>query len=161
MANFINNRTKANATMFIGMCLPAVCDKDFVQGLLNMELADMQSAIEPMFGAPLAIGSMDVNPQSYTFNTSGWFYLTVTILSLLLFMAVFSLFWGWRKKKEKYSTMDKIIQSFSFAESMKIFHYKSNYLNIFNGIKAICMFWVIFGHQFSVRLKYDVNITGL
>lgn len=23
------------------------------------------------------------------------------------------------------------------------------------------MFWVIFGHQFSVRLKYDVNIVGL
>lgn len=44
---------------------------------------------------------------------------------------------------------------------MKIFVYKSNYLNIFNGIKTICMLWVIFGHQFSIRLKNDVNISGI
>lgn len=65
------------------------------------------------------------------------------------------------KKKEKYSAVDKILQTFNYSESMKIFVYKKNYLNIFNGIKAICMFWVIFGHLFSVRLKYDVNIAGL
>jgi hypothetical protein len=44
---------------------------------------------------------------------------------------------------------------------MKIFAYKHNYLNIFNGIKTFSMFWVIFGHLFSVRLKYDVNIAGI
>jgi hypothetical protein len=44
---------------------------------------------------------------------------------------------------------------------MKIFTYKQNYLNIFNGVKAIAMFWVILGHSFSVRLKYDVNIGGI
>jgi len=35
MANFINNRTKANATMYLGMCLPSVCDKEFVKELIN------------------------------------------------------------------------------------------------------------------------------
>lgn len=54
-----------------------------------------------------------------------------------------------------------MLQCFNLTESMKIFVYKSNYLNIFNGIKTICMLWVIFGHQFSVRLKYDVNISGI
>lgn len=44
---------------------------------------------------------------------------------------------------------------------MKIFTYKKNYLNIFNGIKAICMFWVVFGHTFTVRLKYNANIAGI
>jgi hypothetical protein len=114
-----------------------------------------------MIGVPLAVGSVDVNPQNYTFQTSGWFYFTVTVLALLLCMTVFSQFWSWKKKKEKYSTVDKIIQSFSLSEGMKIFVYKSNYLNIFNGIKAICMFWVIIGHEFSIRLKYDVNITSI
>lgn len=53
------------------------------------------------------------------------------------------------------------MQAFSIAESMKIFAYKHNYLNVFNGIKTFSMFWVIFGHLFSVRLKYDVNIVGI
>ena len=73
-------------------------------------------------------------------------------------MSIISFIKGWRNKKERYSGVDKVIQSFNISESMKIFTYKSNYLNVFNGIKTICMFWVIFGHQFSVRLKYDVNI---
>lgn len=161
MANFINNRTKANATMFIGMCVPAICRREFIQELMNEELADLQPMIAPMFGAPLAVGSIDVNPQNYTWETSGWFYFTVVLLAILLFMAVFALFWSWLKKKEKYGAVDKIIQTFSLAESMKIFVYKSNYLNIFNGIKSLCMLWVIFGHHFSVRLKYDVNISSL
>ena len=124
-------------------------------------MADYQQQIIQMVGAPLAVGSIDVNPQDYAFSFSGWFYFTVIMFAILLFMSVFAIFWGWRKKKEKYSGLDKVIQSFSLAESMNIFVYKPNYLNIFNGIKAICMFWVIFGHQFSVRLKYDVNIAGI
>lgn len=54
-----------------------------------------------------------------------------------------------------------MIQSFDPKEALKIFHYKHNYLNVFNGIKTFCMFWVIFGHLFSLRLKYDVNIAGI
>jgi peptidoglycan/LPS O-acetylase OafA/YrhL len=161
MANFVNNRTQASANLYLGMCLPAVCNKTFVMDLMNEEMSNMQTQIIQMVGAPLAVGNIDLNPQDDVFSTSGWFYFTLTFLALLLFMSVFSIFWGWRKKKEKYSTLDKVIQSFSLTESMKIFVYKSNYLNIFNGIKAICMFWVIFGHQFSVRLKYDVNIIGI
>ena len=79
---------------------------------------------------------------------------------LVVSLSIFSLFWS-RKKKEKYSGVDKIIQSFNIAESMKIFKYKNNYLNIFNGVKVIFMFWVILGHTYSVRLKNNVNFTGL
>lgn len=163
MANFINNRTHANATLFLGMCLPAVCRKEFVQELMNEQMGDpkIQAQITALMGAPLAVGSIDLNPQDYTFETLPWFYFTVTFLAILLFLSLFSVFWSWRKKKEKYGALDKVLQSFNLTESMKIFVYKSNYLNIFNGIKTICMFWVIFGHQFSVRLKYDVNISGI
>jgi hypothetical protein len=35
LANFVNNRTNANATLFIGMCLPAVCDRDFIKDFMN------------------------------------------------------------------------------------------------------------------------------
>lgn len=55
----------------------------------------------------------------------------------------------------------KMLNTFDYTETMKIFTYKPNYLNVFNGVKTICMFWVIFGHQFSIRLKNTVNISGL
>lgn len=64
-------------------------------------------------------------------------------------------------KKEKKGTVSKVIESFNCAQNIKIFQYKQNYLNIFNGVKTFAMFWVIFGHLFSVRLKYNVNITGI
>lgn len=110
----------------------------------------------------MLVGTVDVNPQDYTYDKSGWFYFTITTILLLAFIGVIALVRSMRsKKKEKYSSADKILQTFNYSESMKIFVYKKNYLNVFNGIKAICMFWVIFGHLFSVRLKYDVNIGGL
>lgn len=110
----------------------------------------------------MLVGTVDVNPQDYTYDKSGWFYFTITTILLLAFIGVIALVRSMRsKKKEKYSGADKILQTFNYSESMKIFVYKKNYLNVFNGIKAICMFWVIFGHLFSVRLKYDVNIGGL
>ena len=54
-----------------------------------------------------------------------------------------------------------MIQCFSFKDSVKIFKYKHSYLNVFNGIKTICMMWVVFGHLFSIRFQNDVNIAGL
>lgn len=31
LANFINNRTMANSSIVMGMCLPSICDKNQVQ----------------------------------------------------------------------------------------------------------------------------------
>ncbi len=32
---------------------------------------------------------------------------------------------------------------------------------MFNGVKSLSMFWVIFGHQFSIRLQNDVNALSI
>lgn len=67
-----------------------------------------------------------------------------------------------RKKKPAHPSLGlKLLDTFNYEETFKIFVYKSNPLNVFNGIKTICMLWVIFGHQFSVRLKNDVNILSI
>ncbi len=90
------------------------------------------------------------------------YYITVVLLAIFAFTAIFSIFWSYKnKKKERYAVFDKIVETFNPVDGMSIFKYKSNYLNIFNGIKAVCMFWVIMGHLFTVRLKYDVNITSV
>ena len=51
----------------------------------------------------------------------------------------------------------KFISVWNLENSMKIFQYKESQLNIFNGVKTICMLWVIFGHLFSIRLQNSVN----
>jgi hypothetical protein len=162
MVNFMNNKTKADAQIFMGLCLPSVCTQQDVSSIMNEELVKMKAEIFSALHAELAVGSVDLNPQNYEYERTGWFYFTIITILLLAVIGIISLIRSIRsKKKEKYSTGDKILQSFNYAESMKIFVYKSNYLNIFNGIKSICMFWVIFGHLFSVRLKFDVNIAGI
>lgn len=127
----------------------------------NLANENVTKFMTAFFKAPLAVGTVDVNPQDFQFSGTYVYYITVTILALLALIAIFSIFWGQRKKKEKYSKLDKIVESFNPVDGMSIFKYKSNYLNIFNGIKAFCMFWVIMGHLFTVRLKYDVNITSV
>lgn len=96
MANLINNRTHANATMYLGLCLPSVCSEHFIRETLNKQLANISVPIQQMLGFPLAVGSVDVNPQDYVWEKSGWFYLTMVILSLLAVMGVFAL---WRSMR--------------------------------------------------------------
>ena len=36
MANLINNNTKANATLYLGLCLPSICSPELIQGAINL-----------------------------------------------------------------------------------------------------------------------------
>jgi len=38
MANFINNKTHAPATMYMGLCLPSVCSAEDVKEIMNAQL---------------------------------------------------------------------------------------------------------------------------
>ena len=35
---------------------------------------------------------------------------------------------------------------------MKIFAARESSLKFFNGIKGLCLFWIILGHSFSIRV---------
>lgn len=64
----------------------------------------------------LAVGTVDVNPQNYAYDKTGWFYFTITMIILLAVLGLISLFRSMRsKKKEKYSPVDKILQTFNYA----------------------------------------------
>jgi peptidoglycan/LPS O-acetylase OafA/YrhL len=53
------------------------------------------------------------------------------------------------------------VDAFNLEKNMKIFEYKSHKFNVFNGIKSICMLWVVVGHLFSVRLQNIINVTTI
>lgn len=88
MANFINNRTSNPAQIFYGFCLPTECSPDFIEDVMNTELARANPILQAMLGFPLAVGSIDVNPQDKQYPFSGWFYLTVVLLVLLGLMGI-------------------------------------------------------------------------
>ncbi len=49
----------------MGLCLPSVCRKEYIEELLNIELSENNKMIEKMFRFPLAVKGVDVNPQDY------------------------------------------------------------------------------------------------
>ena len=56
---------------------------------------------------------------------------------------------------------NKAIQAFNLVKNVKAFEYKPHNFNVFNGVKSICMMWVIFGHTFSARLQNSVNALSI
>ena len=49
-------------------------------------------------GVPLAVGQIDVNPQNYTYTKSGWFYVTMVTVSLLVVLGIVATLLGRRKR---------------------------------------------------------------
>lgn len=64
----------------------------------------------------LLVGTVDVNPQDYTYDKSGWFYFSIVTIILLAMLGLAALARSMRSnKKERYSAADKILQTFNYA----------------------------------------------
>ncbi len=69
----------------------------------------------------------------------------IVFLVLLLLVTIIATIIS-KSLKGKKGLGFKVLEAFDFNESVKVFAYKPHVFNVFNGIKAICMLWVIFGH---------------
>lgn len=90
---------------------------------------------------PYRVLGIDSQVDQFDIPYSATFYITIAILmSLTLLTIIASLI--------KYSQIrhQKRVNYFSIQSSSQIFTYKQNRLNVFNGLKAYSMLWVIFGH---------------
>jgi len=58
MADFINNKTKANASLYIGMCLPSICKPDQIKDYMNAYMTQLQPLIIGTLKMPLAVGAI-------------------------------------------------------------------------------------------------------
>lgn len=96
--------------------------------------------------APYSIHAIFNDIQDYQFPFNWVFYTTIAILSLLAVVTLYATL-----SKSNY----KMIQSVSLQETMKVFKSKDSDLNVFNGVRALAMMWVVFGHY------YFNTVTGI
>ena len=130
---------------FMGACLPEQCTPEAVKGVINNILKQAE--------IPFSVVSASNNHnQAYPYD---WvFFLTIFLLVFLITMVLISTF---VKDFQKH----KIMSAFSLKNSLKIFKLRDNPLNTLNGVRALCMLWVIFGHQYTFVLSFAENILTI
>jgi hypothetical protein len=70
MADFINANTRADAVMFMGVCMPAVCTTSNIKEIIDAFLIvpTYRQLITQQLGYPLAVGAVKLNPQNDTYS---------------------------------------------------------------------------------------------
>lgn len=96
---------------------------------------------------PLRVYSV-VEPAAYEYEKGPLFWITVVWLSLLtLSVLAATLFKIFRR-----GVQNKLVNCFALQENLKIFSMRESSLTFFNGIRSICLFWIVLGHSVTIRV---------
>lgn len=95
------------------------------------------------------------SPQDFNPAYGPAFYITVVLLSIFALCVIVST--AFSKLAKKVHPLG----AFSLRKSLHIFEYREHKFNVFNGIKSLCMMWVILGHMYSVRIQNVVNVLTI
>ena len=80
-------------------------------------------------------------------------YLTISILSIIFVAICWSTINALFGKKKN----SKIIDSFNVVKNLEYFKVRENQdLNIFDGVRALSMMWVIIGHTYSFFINAGI-----
>ena len=132
-----------------GLCLPKSCTDEFVASSIN-------SAFQ-MIKAPISVFYVKSDTENYEFPMNWVSYLTVFILLAIGFLVVLATTMGYKRKKEH-----KIIDSFNVMSNLKHFKVRENEdLNIWDGVRAFAMMWVVIGHTFATWNRGTINTTNM
>ena len=138
-----------DSQIFYRACLPQSCSDNLITNSLNTAFNKT--------GMPFDIYSIASNAQDYEYPMNWLSYLTTFILiaiAVLVFIATFG------RKKEKGSS--KFVQSFDLVSNMKHFNVREGEdLNVWDGVRALSMMWVVIGHIFSFWLQGVENIASI
>lgn len=130
----------SDAGVFLGVCLPRACSDDMIINGANTALVKV--------GLPYNIFSIDSHSDTYHVETDWLTYLTLTIIALLIVVTLVS---------SLLAKKPAIIQAFDVRKNLAHFKIRTNEdLNIFDGVRAISMMWVVIGHIYSFFISYGV-----
>ena len=130
---------------FIGACLPDSCTR-----------AELKTVVSQLLKNTKEVLLYDIVDDFSDHYSYGWtFYLTVALLLLFISSTIYS---SWLNVKSKDNWF---LGSFNGRENMKIFTYRKNELNVWNGIRSISMFWVIIGHVYLQGFQGAENLMHI
>jgi hypothetical protein len=152
------NHTGVYSGLYMGLCLPSECNGEGHADIVNT----LNKALEKLVSPNLFVGMVVDNPLELEPEKKWLFYPVVVLIFLLMFLTLLSTFINRIPKfRERPSMAMKLLDTFNLTETFKTFQYKPHVFNVFNGVKSLCMLWVILGHEYSVRLHNNVNATDL
>lgn len=111
--------------------MPKSCTPEILKTQVDFALAQI--------GFPYNVYTIYDHIPDYQFPFTWVFYLTIIILSLLVSVTLYATL---------FKPKAKLVKAVSLGETLKIFKTKDSDLNVFNGIRAIAMMWVVFGHYY-------------
>jgi hypothetical protein len=129
--------------VFMGLCAPDICTASDVQVDVDMLMVSGN--------LPLRTYSVTV-PSQFEYGRGGLFYFTVIWLSLMAALVVAASIARLFKK-----TPNKYLNCFALQENLKIFAARESSLTFFNGIRSICLFWIVLGHSVTIRVVDSAN----
>lgn len=100
---------------------------------------------------PLRTYSVTV-PSEYEYPKGGLFWFTVVWLGLLGGLVVLATLARALKK-----STNKYLNCFALQENLKIFEARESSLTFFNGVRSICLFWIVLGHSVTIRVVDSEN----
>jgi hypothetical protein len=134
----------ASTGIFGGLCLPQACTQSIIKEELDTALT--------LLGMPYRVGLIMDDVQDYRYPFTWVFYLTAIILLAMFSLTIYATFANSKKK---------MIKAISLKESWKIFNTRDSDLNIFNGVRALAMMWVVFGHYYFNSVTNIVNTMNI
>ena len=130
--------------IFYGACLPSACSDSLISNALS-------SAFK-ITKLPFDLFSLTSDSESYVFPMNWVSYLTTFLLTgimLMVLVATLRRSKGW-------------LGCFNFVSNMKHFHVREGEdLNIWDGVRALAMMWVVIGHVCSFWLSYIDNLASI
>lgn len=136
---FENAGQKESNRVFMGVCVPPTCSAK--------DIHDQVDGLMIMNKFPLRVNSV-VEPAAYEYEKGGLFWFTVIWLGLLtLSVLLATLFKIFRR-----GVQNKLVNCFALQENLKIFTMRESSLTFFNGIRCICLFWIVLGHSVTIRV---------
>ncbi len=146
----------------LALCLPKECSVEDME-VTKGKLADILSGVAGFKLTPEQIYMSDVAENNKTFNQAGTgFYVCIGLTLLVSFIVVLSTVLDYNKlMSDQPDTIPaKLVTCFSLKNSLRGVFSSTNRvdpkLEILNGVRALSIGWVVFGHTFFYTVARPV-----
>lgn len=134
----------------MGLCLPQQCSDHLVTASINSALK--------ILGTPLSVLWIDSGAETYNYPLNWLSYLTIAILTLIAAITFVSTV----RSSSKDQRQSYWLKHFDVIGNIQT-HFKPRRegLDVWEGVRAVAMMWVVIGHSLSFWLTHVDNVQNI